>query len=71
MREGSATVWYSTGGMIGYSSEKCGTYWCALGVLVHVAYGGTQAGFLFAILENTEQIALEFFAEIAIIFGSP
>lgn len=36
-----------------------------------VAYGGTQAGFLFAILENTEQIALEFFAEIAIIFGAP
>ena len=36
-----------------------------------LAYGVIQACFLFAILENTEQIPLEIFAEIAIIFGAP
>ena len=36
-----------------------------------LAYGVRQACFLFAILENTEQIPLEIIAEIAIMFGAP
>lgn len=36
-----------------------------------LAYGVRQACFLFAILENTEQIPFQIFAEIAIMFGAP